>query len=57
MKDNRCCGTCRYYYRDKTMLPGDHVCTNDQSEYVTDYVERGHSCMDWEARPDQGGTR
>lgn len=48
--NNQCCGTCRYYYRDKTMLPGDHVCVNDQSEYVTDYVERDHVCPDWEAK-------
>lgn len=55
MRDKQCCGTCRYYYHDQTMLKGDHICVNDQSEYVTDYVEQNHSCLDWEkAKGGQG---
>nr|DAE38044.1 MAG TPA: zona-pellucida-binding protein-like protein [Bacteriophage sp.] len=43
----QCCGTCEYGSYDKM---NGYVCVNDQSEYVADFVEYDHSCIDWEQK-------
>lgn len=47
MSCNQCCGTCRYGSYDKE---DGYVCVNDESEYVADFVEYNHSCIDWESK-------
>lgn len=29
-----------------------YVCVNDESEYVADFVEESHSCIDYEPKED-----
>ena len=43
---NECCGTCKYH----RFTDGDWACTNDESEYVTDYTPYDHVCDEWEER-------
>ena len=45
--DNQCCGNCRYGSYDEMQ---GYVCVNDESEYVADFVEYGHSCEEWEEK-------
>lgn len=35
------------------MTPGEHICVNDQSEYESDFVDRDHSCTDWEDKTEE----
>lgn len=44
---NECCGTCKYGYYEKTQ---GYVCVNADSEYVADYVEYKHCCVDYEKK-------
>ena len=44
---NDCCGTCKYGSYDKT---NGYVCVNDESDYVTDFVEFNHVCDEWEGK-------
>ena len=37
------CGNCDYCVE----IGLDLVCINPASEYSSDYVESGHSCVDW----------
>ena len=45
----RNCGTCNYCAENG----GDLVCVNQESEYVGDYVEKNHSCGDWDGTEDE----
>lgn len=38
------CKNCKFCNIDEL---GDMVCTNEDSEYVADYVEENHTCEDW----------
>lgn len=38
------CGNCNYCAREGK----DLVCVNSDSEYVADFVEKNHTCSDWE---------
>lgn len=40
----KCCGTCQYGAYGRIQ---GYVCTNDESEYVADFVEENHTCEDW----------
>ena len=44
---NSCCGTCEYGTYDKV---NGYVCSNDESDYVTDFVEVNHVCDEWEGK-------
>lgn len=44
---SKCCGTCEYGNYDEVQ---GYVCVNDDSEYVTDYVEYCHCCVDYEPK-------
>lgn len=37
------CGNCDYCAENGE----DLVCVNQDSEYAADFVEAGHSCLDW----------
>ena len=48
MKDDRCCGNCKYHtYEDVSQ---GYVCCNDNSEYVTDWTDYEHCCDEYEDR-------
>ena len=47
LDNNSCCGTCKYGSYDKT---NGYVCVNDESDYVTDFVEFNHVCDEWEGK-------
>lgn len=38
------CGNCKWCDAEH----GDLVCVNSNSEYVADFVEKNHTCDDWE---------
>ena len=40
------CENCAYCARDYS----DLICVNINSEYVADYVEKNHTCDDWEGK-------
>lgn len=42
-----CCGNCKYAYYDKEQ---GYVCTNDDSEYIADFVEYEHWCEEFEEK-------
>lgn len=46
---DKCCATCKYGEYDE--MHG-YVCVNDESEYVADFVEENHSCIDYVPRED-----
>lgn len=43
------CGNCNYCEFSK----GDLICTNDNSEYVADFVEKNHTCDEWEKKDNE----
>lgn len=45
----KCCATCKYGEYDETQ---GYVCVNDESEYVADFVEGSHACIDYEPKDD-----
>ena len=47
LDNNSCCGTCEYSIYDKV---DGYVCSNDESDYVTDFVEFNHVCDEWEGK-------
>lgn len=47
--DNKCCATCQYASYDEMQ---GYVCVNDESEYVADFVEENHSCIDYTSKED-----
>ena len=48
-EEPRCCGTCRYHeYEDV-----DYVCTNEESDYYSDWTDYDVTCADWEGK-DEG---
>ena len=47
---NEICGTCKHHYRSKEGFRNDWCCTNDASDYCTDYTEYSHTCEEWEGR-------
>ena len=40
----RNCGNCKWCSKEGE----DLVCTNIESEYIADFVEKNHSCDEWE---------
>ena len=44
---NSCCGTCEYSTYDKV---NGYVCSNEESDYVADFVEFNHVCDEWEGK-------
>lgn len=44
---NGCCGECKYTYYDEMQ---GYVCTNDESEYIADFVEYDHWCEEFEEK-------
>lgn len=40
------CGNCNYCSPEGE----DLFCVNSDSEYVADYVEKNHTCDDWEGK-------
>ena len=47
--EKECCGNCRYHRADKSVYGAWH-CTNDQSEYYSDWTEYEDCCDEWEGR-------
>lgn len=45
--ENRFCSTCKYFYNSEDMWEEDHVCVNDQSDNLADYVSEDDSCAQW----------
>lgn len=43
------CGNCNYCEREGV----DLICVNGESECVADYVEKEHSCDDWEGKEEK----
>jgi len=43
-ENKKCCGTCNYGYCDELQ---DYICVNDESDYVTDYVDYNHCCDEY----------
>lgn len=41
----RCCGTCKYHTHES--IDDGWLCTNADSEYVADWTDYYHSCIDW----------
>lgn len=48
-EERQCCGTCLHHCRES--IDNGYVCTNDQSEYCSDWTDYNDSCEDWEGRP------
>lgn len=48
MSNEKCCGRCKYC-RLESITDG-WVCTNADSEYLSDWVDRDFSCEAWESR-------
>lgn len=48
MSNDKCCGTCKYHHHEN--IDDGLVCTNVDSEYVTDWTEYKDSCEEWEGR-------
>lgn len=46
----RNCGNCDYCQKDGL----DMICTNEDSEYLADYVEEQHCCDDWDSSDCEG---
>lgn len=42
--ENKCCVTCEYAEYDEI---NGYICTNSESEYIADFVEVDHSCIDY----------
>lgn len=47
MEIKKCCGTCKYHHHED--IDNGWVCTNDESEYVTDWTDYDHCCGEWES--------
>ena len=47
--DGNCCATCQYGNYDEMQ---GYVCVNDESEYVADFAEPEHSCIDYALKKD-----
>lgn len=45
--DMNCCENCKYCECNELQ---DYICTNADSEYVADFVEPEHSCIDFEPK-------
>lgn len=45
--EEQCCGTCKWH---QYASDDGWVCTNDESEYFTDFTDYDHTCPDWEER-------
>ncbi len=43
-----CCGNCKWQRYEKDSQ--SWVCTNMDSEYVSDWTEYNHTCDQWEER-------
>lgn len=39
------CGNCDYCQKDGL----DMICTNEDSEYLADFVEENHYCYEWDS--------
>lgn len=46
----KCCATCQYGSYDDMQ---GYVCVNDESEFVADFVEAGHRCVDYVAKEEE----
>ena len=46
-KEKQCCKTCKYFYNSEDMWEDDHVCVNDQSDNLSDYVCDDNCCEQW----------
>lgn len=46
MNDKRC-ATCEYAEYDEIQ---GYICTNSESEYIADFVEANHTCVDYVSR-------
>ena len=44
----RNCGNCSYCDTEGE----DLICTNSESEYLSDFVDKNHVCVDWEGVED-----
>lgn len=47
MGEDKCCDTCGWCYCNEL---GDLICVNGDGEYTADFVERKHTCDDWESK-------
>ena len=47
MREEQCCGTCKFHMKENEE---DYICTNGDSEYVADWTEYNHTCDEWEER-------
>lgn len=45
----KCCATCKYGEYDDMQ---GYVCVNDKSDYIADFVEGSHFCIDYEPKDD-----
>ena len=43
------CGTCDYCESNGM----DLICTNDESEYLADFISRDHACEDWKGSEEE----
>lgn len=48
--EKKCCATCEY--AEYGEIQG-YVCVNGDSEYVADFVEADHSCVDYEPKEER----
>lgn len=44
---SKCCENCKWFKEDPD-FETDHICCNDKSEYIADWVEENHTCDEWE---------
>ena len=47
--EKKCCGNCDYCAESGQ----DLVCVNEESEYLSDFVEPDHVCEDWEGSEEE----
>lgn len=50
MDCKHCCGTCKWHEIETANTYHDWVCTNDESEFWSDYTAYTDSCPEWEER-------
>lgn len=48
MEKEKCCGTCKFHEHED--IDDGWVCANADSEYLSDWTDYDHCCIDWEER-------
>lgn len=51
MGEKKVCGTCKHHQFEN--IDEGYVCTNSESEYLSDWTEHNHTCDCWEEKDER----